>query len=456
MARGLLLRICAAGAAPGAAGAWLRAGQGAAAPAPSWERGFGQGQAVMDAFLYPDPSAPEPVLAAARRQCIAAPHVMMVGTNTRKFMEEDGLVEFDCRFRLPGGVSSDVPGWFYSDRNRTCPGRSQDEQYAGRDHTLACEVPLPLLTEGFSRAEVLLVRRDNGSAFSTPILARGLMDGSGTSAALGQQKRYRLAVTNMYRNAGAQIATWLEWHIAKGVEHFFLYDNGSDEKDQVHLEPYVDRGLVTRVPWAYCCKGDSNNVGQRGSMNHALMKFGQTADWLISLDQDEFLISPSVNKSIPDILDEGNYDKPGVAISYSLMARGSCPVESGSPDAMLMGAVLTSRECPPTLTRSKYPGKYFVRPSRMYELGFLYTTPHPFHGLDLAWSFFAWSLFREGTGKMAIAHFRRQTGDARAAEECAEGVTTRRCVGGGPFYKEKAEWLRSEHAAFARAWPRSS
>eukprot|EP00747_Dinoflagellata_sp_TGD_P140562 gnl/TRDRNA2_/TRDRNA2_176024_c0_seq1.p1 gnl/TRDRNA2_/TRDRNA2_176024_c0~~gnl/TRDRNA2_/TRDRNA2_176024_c0_seq1.p1 ORF type:complete len:276 (+),score=4.90 gnl/TRDRNA2_/TRDRNA2_176024_c0_seq1:526-1353(+) len=194
---------------------------------------------------------------------------------------------------------------------------------------------------------------------------------------VGTKKRYRAAATNMFKNAGPAITTWLEWHIARGIEHFFLYDNLSDEQDKQFTLPYEKRGIVTRIDWPFCCGGSrDNNQAQRGQMNHALYKFGQVTDWLISLDLDEFISIGDQN--INELLATASPDTNIVGMRSMLMQPGC---DSFHNNFTFFGSVPVATDCPPQMTSRPFPGKYFVRTIGAYKAGLVESTPHP-HGKE--------------------------------------------------------------------------
>ena len=42
---------------------------------------------------------------------------------------------------------------------------------------------------------------------------------------------------------------WIAHHLNLGVEHFYVYDNGSTDGTKEVLAPFVDSGVATYVPW---------------------------------------------------------------------------------------------------------------------------------------------------------------------------------------------------------------
>jgi hypothetical protein len=104
----------------------------------------------------------------------------------------------------------------------------------------------------------------------------------------------KLGVVVIIRNEGPYLEEWLAYHLALGVEHFFIYDNGSDDDFHEIIERYVNHGLATVVHWPM-------GGGQLDAYSHALRFFGPSVDWLAYFDVDEFLV-PLVDEDIPSVL----------------------------------------------------------------------------------------------------------------------------------------------------------
>ena len=111
-----------------------------------------------------------------------------------------------------------------------------------------------------------------------------LLDGPGLGVAL----------VAIVKDEADYLDEWLCYHLALGVDHFFIYDNGSTDGSAELLERYISHGWVTRIDWPI--KG-----GQVAAYNHALRMFGTTATWLGFYDPDEFLV-PLQDVSIPQLL----------------------------------------------------------------------------------------------------------------------------------------------------------
>jgi hypothetical protein len=104
----------------------------------------------------------------------------------------------------------------------------------------------------------------------------------------------RLGVVVIVRNEAPYLEEWLAYHIALGVDHVFLYDNGSDDDLHAVVERHVNHGLLTVIHWPL-------PGGQLDAYSHALRFFGPSVDWLAFFDVDEFIV-PLVDDDIPTFL----------------------------------------------------------------------------------------------------------------------------------------------------------
>jgi len=103
-----------------------------------------------------------------------------------------------------------------------------------------------------------------------------------------------LGVVVIIRDEAPYLTEWLAYHHALGVQHFFIYDNGSADELHEVLEPWLNHGLVTLVHWPL-------PGGQIDAYSHALRFFGPSVDWLAYFDIDEFVV-PLVDDDIPSLL----------------------------------------------------------------------------------------------------------------------------------------------------------
>ena len=54
----------------------------------------------------------------------------------------------------------------------------------------------------------------------------------------------QIAIACMFRNAAFYLKDWLDFHLAVGVERFYLANNDSTDEYLSLLQPYLDKGVV--------------------------------------------------------------------------------------------------------------------------------------------------------------------------------------------------------------------
>ncbi len=108
--------------------------------------------------------------------------------------------------------------------------------------------------------------------------------------------KYKLSLAAIFKNEASYIVEWIEYYILMGVEHFYLYDNGSDDNATALLEPYIQQGYVTLHSFAGV--GRQEEAYKNAVKNHKL-----DTKWMVIVDLDEFIL-PKHRKNIQDMLDD--------------------------------------------------------------------------------------------------------------------------------------------------------
>ena len=106
--------------------------------------------------------------------------------------------------------------------------------------------------------------------------------------------KYKLSFCLIFKNEGPFLKEWLDYHIVVGVDHFYLYNNNSDDNFREVLEPYIKDGIVTLIEWPYECS-------QFKAYRHCYENFRNETNWLSFIDADEFFV-PKKELTIPDWL----------------------------------------------------------------------------------------------------------------------------------------------------------
>lgn len=99
--------------------------------------------------------------------------------------------------------------------------------------------------------------------------------------------RYELSAVTIARNEGPYVEEWLRVHLVVGVQHFFIYDDESNDDFAERLAPYVQLGVVTLIQL-------DRVEGRRSSMQeyafaHFIVHYAHLNDWYAVIDLDEFV-----------------------------------------------------------------------------------------------------------------------------------------------------------------------
>jgi len=117
------------------------------------------------------------------------------------------------------------------------------------------------------------------------------------------------------KDEGRWLKAWMEWHLLVGVEHFFLYDDGSTDDTLDIIHEYVDKGVATFMGASEVYLRDSDKPKHkiRDHLVHCYEHVGPHLDWMMFLDPDEFIFP----------IDSYDVDNPMCSLAEFLDAR--CP-----------------------------------------------------------------------------------------------------------------------------------
>lgn len=114
-----------------------------------------------------------------------------------------------------------------------------------------------------------------------PFRRAGLCDAVQTIE--GDVGSYYISIAAIVKNEARYIREWIEYHRIVGVEHFFIYDNGSTDNLRELLNPYIQDKLVTY----HSCPG---TCLQFPVYNDAAVRYAGKTRWLAFIDADEFIV----------------------------------------------------------------------------------------------------------------------------------------------------------------------
>lgn len=136
--------------------------------------------------------------------------------------------------------------------------------------------------------------------------------------------RYQLSVCSLFSDETPHLIEWIEYHRLIGVDHFYLYSNGSRDRPYELLKPYVQKGIVSLVEWGLLTRSKIEEAGsplfcwslgvQVPAYEHALsLRARKETKWIAFLDIDEFLV-PTSRVPLKEYL-KAHEDVPGFTLT---------------------------------------------------------------------------------------------------------------------------------------------
>lgn len=125
--------------------------------------------------------------------------------------------------------------------------------------------------------------------------------------------KYKISLCLIFKNEARFLSEWLDYHRTIGIEHFYLYNNGSTDNYDEILKPYIEQDLVTLHDW---------NIpqGQIRAYEHCYDNYREQSNWIGFIDTDEFICLNS-GKNIIDWL-SCNDKFPAICLYWHMFGSG--------------------------------------------------------------------------------------------------------------------------------------
>ena len=123
-------------------------------------------------------------------------------------------------------------------------------------------------------------------------------------------KKYKVAICAIFKNEALYLREWIEYHKIVGVEHFYLYNNNSEDNYETVLAPYIADGSVTLTQWP-------QNQAQMQCYHDGIERFKDETEWLTFIDIDEFIV-PNTTDNIYDFLKTFQKKRPVVIVYWKM------------------------------------------------------------------------------------------------------------------------------------------
>ncbi len=120
-------------------------------------------------------------------------------------------------------------------------------------------------------------------SFIANIYSRILLVICNRNKKLTHQKKHKVAICAIFKNEDSILLEWLSYHLAIGVDHFYMYNNFSCDNYIKTLTPFINDNIVTLVDWPI-------DNGQIPAYKHCWQSFKKDSDWIGFIDLDEFIV----------------------------------------------------------------------------------------------------------------------------------------------------------------------
>jgi Glycosyltransferase family 92 len=179
--------------------------------------------------------------------------------------------------------------------------------------------------------------------------------------------RYFLSAMIRVKDEARFLPEWLAHHLNVGVEHVFVYDNNSSDDIERVVMPFIERGLVTYVPWPTVPASPSSN-------NHFLTEFGPSSEWVAFFDADELLVEDTPGALLETLGAAGRV--PAIAVNWRYYgSSGHEVVPSGLVTATFTRADAMPNQHVKVIARPAMVRRYRNSHNSYYRRGRVARTP---------------------------------------------------------------------------------
>ncbi|MCU9613189.1 glycosyltransferase family 92 protein [Caldibacillus lycopersici] len=126
-----------------------------------------------------------------------------------------------------------------------------------------------------------------------------------------KEKKFYVSICAIFRDEGKYLKEWIEFHKIVGIDHFYLYNNFSEDEYEEILTPYINNGEVTLIDWPI-------PQGQMEAYKDCVERFGSETQWIAFIDLDEYII-PNKMDTVREFLMPFEKNRPVVIVYWKYM-----------------------------------------------------------------------------------------------------------------------------------------
>lgn len=154
-----------------------------------------------------------------------------------------------------------------------------------------------------------------------------------------EDHRYQLSILAIFQDEERFLKEWLDFYRVLGVEHFYLFNNLSEDNYLEVLHPYIKAGLVELFDWPFASQpgneADWTRI-QSAAYREGLQIAKGQSKWVAILDTDEFLF-PLQKKDLISFLQDYE-NNSGILINWQIF--GSSNVARIPDDKLMIETLL--------------------------------------------------------------------------------------------------------------------
>lgn len=123
----------------------------------------------------------------------------------------------------------------------------------------------------------------------------------------------QLSIVAIAKNEGEYIKEWVEYHLQRGVDRIYIYDNDSTDNMHDILTPYIQDG---RVIYTFF----SGKARQLDAYNDAIAKYRHATKYMAFIDCDEFLCPENPTSTLLEVVESLSRKRRcgGVAVNWRM------------------------------------------------------------------------------------------------------------------------------------------
>ena len=98
-----------------------------------------------------------------------------------------------------------------------------------------------------------------------------------------KEKKYNVSICAVFKNEANYLREWLLFHQTIGVDHFYMYNNNSEDNYEIVLKPFIESNSVTLLQWP-------SDHKQMECYVDCIERYKDETKWLGFIDIDEFVV----------------------------------------------------------------------------------------------------------------------------------------------------------------------